>query len=330
MSAIKDQGFRAGMTWLLGLGLAVGLAGFSWGQEGSAEHQVVVLWPEGAPGAKGTDPQRDVPSMTVWLAPADRATGASVVICPGGGYAMLAADHEGKQVAEWLNSIGVSAFVLKYRLGPRYHHPAMLHDVQRAVRTARARAGEWKLDPKRVAVMGFSAGGHLASTIGTHFDKGDPHAVDPIDRESCRPDRLILVYPVIAIATPFGHGGSVRNLLGESPARALIEELSNEMRVTKDTPPTFLAHTNQDAGVPAENSIFFALALRKHKVPVELHLFERGGHGLGLGSGAKNLGIGAEPSFQAWPRLCETWLKAQGFLDRPTLDKGSDATPAKP
>lgn len=328
MIAHNERRGRIGLSCLLGMSLAAGICGPSWGQSASADHPVIVLWPAGAPGAKGSDPQRDVPSMTLWLPPADRATGAAVVICPGGGYAMLADDHEGKQVAEWLNSLGVAAFVLKYRLGPRYHHPAMLHDVQRAVRTVRAGAGEWRLDANRVAVLGFSAGGHLASTIGTHFDKGNPHSADPIDRESCRPDRLILVYPVIAIATEYGHGGSVRNLLGEKPERNLIEDLSNELRVSKDTPPTFLAHTNQDRGVPAENSILFALALRKAKVPVELHLFERGAHGLGMGNGAKNLGIGSEPAFQAWPKLCETWLKGQGFLDRPTAAKGASAKPA--
>ena len=328
MSPHTSRQGRIGLSFVLGIGLAVGLGAQGWGQEGSAEHPVIVLWPSGAPGAKGSDPNRDVPSMTAWPAPADKATGASVVVCPGGGYGMLADDHEGKQVAEWLNSLGLSAFVLKYRLGPRYHHPAMLHDVQRAVRTVRAQAGGWHLDPKRVAVMGFSAGGHLASTIGTHFDMGNPHSADPIDRESCRPDRLILVYPVIAISTEFGHGGSVRNLLGEKPERHLIEDLSNELRVSKDTPPTFLAHTNQDRGVPAENSILFALALRKARVPVELHLFERGNHGLGLGSGSKQHGIGPEPSFQAWPKLCETWLGGQGFLDRPTPDKVPNAKPA--
>ncbi len=298
--------------------IAIGGALSSWVGRVQAEdsHPVVVLWPEGAPGAKGTDPDKDVPSMQVYKAPADRATGSSVVVCPGGGYGGLASDHEGKQVAEWLNSIGVSAFVLKYRLGPRYHHPAMLNDVSRAVRTVRARAGEWGLDPRRVAVMGFSAGGHLASTIGTHFDAGKPDASDPIERQSSRPDRLILVYPVVALATPYAHGGSARNLLGEHPTRAQLESLSNEMQVTRDTPPTFLAHTNADKGVLAENSMLFALALRKAGVPVELHLFERGQHGLGLGTGSKQHRIGPEPAFQAWPRLCETWLKGQGFLDR--------------
>ena len=161
----------------------------------------------------------------------------------------------------------------------------MLQDAQRAIRTARARAEEWKLDPKRVAILGFSAGGHLASTAATHFDAGRPDADDPIDRQSSRPDRAILLYPVIALATPYAHGGSKRNLLGENPPEDLVESLSNETQVTTETPPTFLAHTNEDTGVPAENSILFVLALRKAGVPVEFHLFEKGPHGLGLGGG---------------------------------------------
>jgi len=289
--------------------------------QGPADHSVIPLWPHGAPGAKGTDVDQDVPTLTVWLPPAGKANGASIVVCPGGGYGMLAVDHEGKQVAEWLNGIGVTAFVLKYRLGPRYHHPAMLQDAGRAIRTVRARASEWGLDPHRIAILGFSAGGHLASTAGTHFDAGKPESDDPIDRVSSRPDRMILVYPVIALSTAYGHRGSLRNLLGDNPSQELIESLSNERQVTKETPPTFLAHTNADQGVPAENSLLFVMALRKAHVPVELHLFERGPHGLGLGGGTAKFRIPAEPSFQAWPQLCTTWLKNQGFLDRPSSSR---------
>ncbi len=256
-------------------------------------HPVIPLWPHGAPGAKGNDPDRDVPTLTAWLPQAGKATGASVVVCPGGGYGMLAVDHEGKQVAEWLNQLGVAAFVLKYRLGPRYHHPAMLQDASRAIRTVRARASEWGLDPHRVAILGFSAGGHLALTAGTHFDAGKPDADDPIERVSSRPDRMILVYAVIALATPYGHSGSLKNLLGEKPSPELIESLSNERQVTKETPPTFLAQTNADKAVPAENSVLFTLALRKAGVPVEFHLFERGPHGLGLGGGTADFRISA-------------------------------------
>jgi acetyl esterase/lipase len=182
----------------------------------------------------------------------------------------------------------------------------------------RARASEWGLDPKRIAILGFSAGGHLASTAGTHFDAGKPDAEDRIERVSSRPDRMILVYPVIALATSYGHRGSLRNLLGDNPSQELIESLSNERQVTKDTPPTFLAHTNADAGVPAENSLLFVMALRKAGVPVELHLFERGPHGLGLGAGTTKFRIPPDPAFQAWPKLCATWLKNQGFLERPS------------
>ena len=280
----------------------------SWSFAKADEPKTLPLWPGGAPGAKGNDPDLDAPSITVYRPGPSRANGASVVVCPGGGYGMLAMDHEGKQVAEWLNGLGLTAAVLKYRLGPRYHHPAMLQDASRAIRTVRARSKEWELDPKRVALLGFSAGGHLASTAGTHFDAGKPDADDPVGRESCRPDRLILLYPVIALATPYAHQGSKKNLLGDDPADDLVAGLSNETQVSKDTPPTFLAHTDEDTAVPPENSLLFALALRKAKVPLELHVFEKGRHGLGLGGG--------EPNFGKWPSLCEGWLKDQGFLTR--------------
>jgi acetyl esterase/lipase len=289
--------------------------------EPAANHPVIPLWPDGTPGVKGTDPDKDVPTLTIWLPAPEKATGSAVVVCPGGGYGMLAVEHEGKQVAEWLNSLGIAAFVLKYRLGPRNHHPAMLKDAGRAIRTVRSGASKWGLDPHRIAIIGFSAGGHLASTAATHFDAGKPDAPDPIERVSSRPDRAILVYPVIALATPYGHSGSLKNLLGENPDKELVESLSNERQVTKDTPPTFLAHTNADTGVVPENSILFALALRKAGVPVELHLFERGQHGLGLGGGSAQFKIKPDPAFQAWPKLCETWLKNQGFLDAKTGSK---------
>lgn len=279
------------------------------------------LWPDGAPGARGSETgdhnvAGDVPTITVCLAPKEKATGAAIVICPGGGYGGLAIDHEGYEVAEWLNSIGIAGVILKYRLGPKYHHPVELGDAQRAIRTVRARAKEWGLDPHRVGVLGFSAGGHLASTVATHFDGGDPGAEDVIERESSRPDRAILVYPVITFEKEFTHKGSRRNLLGENPSEELIHNLSNETQVTKDTPPTFLAHTNEDRGVPAENSIFFVLAMRKAGVPVEFHLFEKGPHGLGLGSGSKRHRIAPDPAFSAWPGLCATWLKNQGFCEK--------------
>jgi acetyl esterase/lipase len=313
MLRLRTSSILAGFVSVL---LAGGTGPKCLADEPAAAHPVVELWPGGAPDAKGTDPNLDVPSISVWLPRPELATGSAVVVCPGGGYGMLAVEHEGKQVAEWLNGVGIAAFVLKYRLGPRYHHPAMLDDAGRAIRTIRSNAAKWKVDPGRVAIMGFSAGGHLASTAGTHFSAGKPDADDPVERLSSRPDRMILVYPVIALATRYGHSGSLKNLLGENPSQELVENLSNERQVTKDTPPTFLAHTNADTGVPAENSLLFAMALRKAGVPVELHLFELGRHGLGLGSGAPQFNVPPERSFQIWPKLCETWLKNQGFLDK--------------
>src|SRR5215472_652892 len=185
------------------------------------EPKVELLWPKGAPGAAGTE-ERDKPSLTVYLPPADKATGTAVVVCPGGGYGGLAVGHEGKEPAEWLNRHGIAAFVLRYRLGPRYHHPAPLQDAQRALRIVRSRAKEWHLDPQRIGIWGFSAGGHLASTAATHFDDGKPDADDRIERVSCRPDFAILCYPVITMRPPFTHGGSRRNLLGDKAEEALV------------------------------------------------------------------------------------------------------------
>src|SRR6266446_7052526 len=220
-----------------------------------AAPELIVLWPSGAPGALGKEPN-DIPTLTSYLASEEKATGAAVIVCPGGGYTHLA-DHEGRPVAEWLNTLGISAFVLKYRLGPRYHHPAPLEDAARAIRTVRARATEWHIDPKRIGILGFSAGGHVASTIGTHFDSGKPDAFDPIERVSSRPDLMILIYPVITMRE-FAHAGSRRMLLGENPLANLVVWLSNEAQVTKETPPAFLVHTSNDPTVPVENSLQFA------------------------------------------------------------------------
>lgn len=265
-----------------------------------------LLWPQGAPGAKGEAPA-DKPTLTIWLPPADKAVGTGVVVCPGGGYGGLATDHEGVQVAKWLNSLGVAAFVLEYRhRGKGYGHPAPLDDAQRALRTVRARAAEFKIEPDRIGVLGFSAGGHLASTLATHFDKGKPDATDAIGRAACRPDFAILVYPVISLAASYTHGGSKGNLLGPDPDAKLVESLSNETQVTAETPPTFLVHTTEDTAVPPENSIAFYLALVKAKVPAELHIYEKGAHGLGLApnqAGMKN-----------WPATCADWLGIHGLL----------------
>jgi acetyl esterase/lipase len=266
----------------------------------------IPLWPEGPPGVAQDAPGQR-PTFTLYQPAPEKSTGSVVVVCPGGGYAGHA-NHEGRPIAEWLNGLGITAIVLNYRLAPNSHHPAMLQDAARAIRTVRANAEAWKIDPSRVGVLGFSAGGHLASTIATHFDAGDPKAFDPVEHFSSRPDRAILIYPVISLVTPYTHNGSKRNLLGDNPTPELAESLSNELQVTRDTPPTFLAHTDEDLAVPPENSLLFALALRKAKVPVELHLFEKGQHGLGLGRPGF--------AFSEWPALCARWLEGQGFLKK--------------
>lgn len=266
-----------------------------------------LLWPNGAPGAVGTE-DGDKPSLTIYLPPAEKANGAAVVVCPGGGYGGLAMDHEGRQIADWLNARGLAAFVLKYRHAPRYHQPTPMLDAQRALRLVRARAKEWNVDPQRIGIWGFSAGGHLASTAGTHFDDGKPDADDPIDRTGCRPDFLILCYPVITMTLPYTHGGSRNNLLGKEPEPKLVEYYSNEKQVTSKTPPTFLFHTDADKAVPAENSVFFYQALRKAKVPAEMHIYEPGQHGVGLAQ--------KDPVLSTWSERLEAWLKLRGILKK--------------
>ena len=237
----------------------------------NAAPQEIPLWDGQAPGALGTE-DADRPTLTIYRA-SRGATGTGVVVAPGGGYGALAMDHEGRQVAAYFNAMGIAAFVLKYRLGPKYHHPVELGDAQRALRLVRARAQEYGVNATRIGLMGFSAGGHLAATAGTRFDSGYASATDPIDRASSRPDFLILGYPVITFEAGVTHAGSVRNLLGENPDPKLIELMSKELHVTPQTPPTFLFHTNADTGVVAENSIRFYMALRKAKVPAEMHIF---------------------------------------------------------
>ena len=266
--------------------------------------KTIRLWSGDAPGAKGTE-DADIPTLTVYSPPEDKRNGSAVIVCPGGGYTILA-PHEGAPVAEWLNTMGVTGFVLKYRLGPRYHHPVMLEDAARASRTVRENAKEWGLDPDRIGILGFSAGGHLASTAATHFDDGDPNTADPIERVSSRPNLVILIYPVITMSGPFAHAGSRHNLIGDDPPQALIELLSNEKQVTARTPPAFLVHGADDDGVACENSLLFALAMRKAGVPVELHLYEHGPHGFGLG--------GDDPILSDWPTLCAHWLRLRGFI----------------
>lgn len=264
------------------------------------------VWPAGAPGALGNS-DKDIPTLTAYFPPADKATGAAIVICPGGGYAGLAA-HEGDGYARFLNEQGIAGFVLKYRLGPNgYRHPSMLNDAARAVRLVRAKAAGWKLDSKRIGIMGSSAGGHLASTLLTHFDQGKTDASDPVERESSRPDLGILCYAVITMGQ-FTHEGSKHNLLGNGPSAELVRELSNELQVSKETPPCFIWHTFEDKAVPVENSLQFAEALRKAGVPFDLHIYEHGPHGLGLGSRDYD-----PAKWHPWTKDCIFWLKARGF-----------------
>jgi acetyl esterase/lipase len=226
-----------------------------------------------------------------------------MMVCPGGGYEMLA-HHEGQPVAEWLNGLGLSSFVLKYRVAPRYHHPAPLEDAARAIRWVRSHAKQFGIDSHRIGILGFSAGGHLASSAGTHYDGGDPASADPVERVSSRPDFMVLIYPVISFG-PHGHMGSCKNLLGESPPQELIDLMSSEKQVTPQTPPTFLVHGIGDDAVPCENSILFAQALRKADVPFELHLLDTKRHGLGMESDGT--------TWSTWPGICANWLRHRGY-----------------
>jgi acetyl esterase/lipase len=269
------------------------------------EPETIRLWPGAAPGALGTE-DKDVPTLTVYAAYGKNTSGVGVIVCPGGGYGALAMNHEGRQIANYLNSFGVTAFVLKYRLGPKYHHPIELGDAQRAVRLVRSRAKDFNIEPDKVGMWGFSAGGHLASTAGTHFDAGNAGATDPIDRVGSRPDFLILAYPVISFTTPYTHKGSLKNLLGDNPDPELVKSLSSELQVTAQTPPTFLFSTSGDTGVPPENSVLFYLALHKAGVPVEMHIFEKGPHGVGLG--------GMDAALEEWPKVLLNWFRTRGLL----------------
>ena len=258
------------------------------------------LWPEGSPGVT----QRD-PTYSLYRAPEGRATGAAIVVLPGGGYAGHA-PHEAEPVARWLNEIGVTAMVLYYRVSPSHRHPAMMKDAARGVRLLRANAREWGVDAGRIGALGFSAGGHLASTILTHFDEGEPGSSDPVARFRSRPDFGVLVYPVITMVGRYSHAGCRENLLGEAPPPGLVSLLSNERQVTTRTPRVFMVHGSDDAGVPVENSLMFASALRQAGVPFELHVFQNGAHGFGLGAD--------DPVLGTWPGLCESWMRRSGLL----------------
>ncbi|HEY3322315.1 MAG TPA: alpha/beta hydrolase [Planctomycetota bacterium] len=254
------------------------------------------LWPGKAPGSLGETPA-DTPVVQAFVPEQGKATGASIVVCPGGGYGGLAR-HEGPVIGEWLAKNGVTAFVLRYRLGPKYHHPVELGDAQRAIRFVRSHAAEWKLDPQRIGILGFSAGGHLASTAATHFTDGDSKSEDLVERVASRPDVQILIYPVITMG-PGGHGGSKNNLLGPNPPQDLVDLLSNEKQVTAKTPPAFLVHSTKDNGVPVSNSDKYAEALKTAGIPYEYVRGEIGGHGFGL--------------TKDWDAKCIEWLRKQKF-----------------
>jgi acetyl esterase/lipase len=264
------------------------------------------LWSGDAPEALGRS-EKDIPTLTTTAPEVGKATGSAIVICPGGGYAHLAS-HEGEDYARFLAMHGVTAFVLKYRLGSDgYRHPAMLNDAARAVRMVRSGAAKWNLNPAKIGIMGSSAGGHLASTLLTHWDSGNPQSSDPLERTSSRPDFGILCYAVISMG-PLTHAGSKKNLLGDNPSQELVDFLSNEKQVTPQTPPCFLWHTSEDKTVSVENSIEFADALARNKVQFDLHVYQNGRHGLGLAD--KYPFVHVHP----WVSDLLIWLKEQGVI----------------
>jgi acetyl esterase/lipase len=268
----------------------------------------IPLWPDGPADAKGRA-QADSPFLQVIL-PGRRPSGptAAMLVCPGGGYAMLAG-HEGLDYALWLNTLGIAGAVLNYRLGSSgYRHPAMLNDALRGMRLVRSRSSEWNIDPARIGVMGSSAGGHLASTLLTHFDGGDASSADPVERADSRPDLGILCYPVITMGDQT-HSGSRDQLLGPDPPDGLVDLLSNERRITDRTPPCFLWHAADDDCVRPSNSLMFASGLAEAGVPFELHVYEKGGHGMGLGKPLEGT-----DGFHPWTSACRSWLAKRGFL----------------
>jgi acetyl esterase/lipase len=262
------------------------------------------LWEGDAPNANGKE-AIDIPTITPFLAPKEKATGAAIIVYPGGGYVRLSDVKEGSAVAEYLNSIGVTAFVLKYRLGPKYGQPNQLLDASRAIRMVRSRAKEWGIDANRIGILGFSAGGHLASTLATHYDFGDANSTDAIEKISSRPDLQILIYPVVTMGE-FTHAGSKKNLLGENPTEELVKKYSNELQVTKNTPPAFIVASVEDKAVPFENSLQYVQALRKNGVPFEFHLYEKGAHGFGLAP--------TDPILSTWKDRLKDWLVLRNFV----------------
>jgi len=290
----------------------------AWSLSCLGQNQIVPLWEGDPPNYKETGEvtiwdTSDIvrvrlvqkPDIAVFLPSKKNATGEAVVVCPGGGYGILAYDWEGSDIARWLNSEGIAAFVLKYRLpGSKSNivpHKSPLMDAQRAMRMVRAHADQWNIDPGKIGIMGFSAGGHLASTLSTHYDAGDPSSADPIEQQSCRPDFSVLLYPVISFTGEFSHSGSRSSLLGEEADPELVRYYSNELQVNENTPPAILIHSDDDTAVPVENSLVYYKALRANQVSSELHIYPFGGHGYSLAIGQGHL--------STWPDRVIEWIK---------------------
>jgi acetyl esterase/lipase len=293
-----------------GLVIAAMLSGVGFAQvtvaRGAVEGgKTILLWPDGAPGAQGSE-DIDKPALTVFVAPGENVTKTGVVVAPGGGYEHLSWAKEGTDFAQWMNARGVTAFVLHYRLGPKYHYPVELEDAQRAIRWVRAHAAEYGVAVDHVGMMGFSAGGHLTATAGTHFDEGMVGAADVVERQSSRPDFMVLAYPVITFEKPAVHSGSKKYLLGADPDPKLVASLSDETQVTRKTPPTFLFATTDDKTVPVMNSVMFYSALVRAGVPAEIHLFQHGAHGVGLAA--------ANPALSVWADLLAKWMRERGYM----------------
>jgi acetyl esterase/lipase len=278
---------------------------------------LIELWPEGVPDLRANGRPEAMtktggvsnvnnPTLTVFAPSAGKANGTAVIICPGGGYVHLSFTHEGTVPAQWFNSLGVTAFVLKYRLDD-YGHPAPLRDVLRAIRSVRSHAADFGLHPDHIGVLGFSAGGHLAASAATLYDAPEGRTGAALDATSARPDFAILVYPVITFQAPFAHSGSRKALIGPNPTDELVRHLSLELQVTKNTPPAFIVQGENDRTVPVENSLMFYQALKAAGVPAEIHLYAKGPHGFGM-----NPGNGA---ISDWPHLCEVWLRANGWVN---------------
>ena len=281
-----------------------------------AQDKTLKVWPNGAPNDNGKkEPEEKFEGVRVrnvseaeiyvYLPEKEKNTGAAVVICPGGGYWIEAMDHEGYQMAEWLKSKGIAGIVLKYRL-PYGHHEIPSGDARQAMRIVRMNAKEWGIDPSKIGIAGSSAGGHLASTVGTVFDKGNEKSTNPVERMSCRPDFMLLLYPVISFNEAVGHMGSRKNLIGEGNDWKLARQYSNELNVSAETPPTFLILADDDKTVVPQNSVDFYLALKKNNIPAEMHIFQEGGHGFGMTK--KNLPV------DQWPDLFCNWLKAMKII----------------